>query len=363
MDHWLWGGARDWSQPLRALVAGGGTGDGLIQLAQLLSDAGRPYQITYVDVSAAARRIAEKRAAVRKLSGITFVTGDLFHAGAHGPFDYIDCCGVLHHLDDPQAGLNALAGFLAPNGGMGLMVYAPLGRAGVYPLQSAFRTLCDGMEPHQRLKRARAILRAVPDAHPFKRNARLVDHEQGDAAFFDLLLHSRDKPMRITDLMEGLKIAGLAYAGSPEPMLYDPAPLLPVAVPEHLGQVEVMQLAEDLRGTFKAHVVYARLNGQVVAPPKGRRDAVPHLHGVGAAPLAAHIARMGQLIVDLAGEAFTLNLPSDASGLIAAIDGRRSLADIQAAAGQDTEAFNAHWTPVEDALCGAGMMHYSRLMA
>ena len=36
MDHYLWGGARDWSKPLRALVAGGGTGDGLVQLAATL---------------------------------------------------------------------------------------------------------------------------------------------------------------------------------------------------------------------------------------------------------------------------------------------------------------------------------------
>ena len=40
MDHWLWGGVRDWSKPLRVLVAGGGTGDGLIQLATLMQGAG-----------------------------------------------------------------------------------------------------------------------------------------------------------------------------------------------------------------------------------------------------------------------------------------------------------------------------------
>ncbi|MEO0865851.1 MAG: class I SAM-dependent methyltransferase, partial [Pseudomonadota bacterium] len=87
MDHWLWGGARDWSQPLRVLVAGGGTGDALIQLAQLLSDAGRPYDITYLDLSRASRRIAEKRAEVRKLKDITFITGSLLDAADHGPFD------------------------------------------------------------------------------------------------------------------------------------------------------------------------------------------------------------------------------------------------------------------------------------
>ncbi|MEL6338099.1 MAG: class I SAM-dependent methyltransferase, partial [Pseudomonadota bacterium] len=129
MDHWLWGGARDWSQPLRALVAGGGTGDALIQLAQLMTEAGRPYEITYLDLSAASRRIAEARAKVRKLHGIRFVTGSLLDAAAYGPFDYIDCCGVLHHLDDPHAGFEALASALKPDGGMGVMVYAPHGRS------------------------------------------------------------------------------------------------------------------------------------------------------------------------------------------------------------------------------------------
>ena len=37
MDHFLWDGARDWSKPLNVLVAGGGTGDGLIQLATVLT--------------------------------------------------------------------------------------------------------------------------------------------------------------------------------------------------------------------------------------------------------------------------------------------------------------------------------------
>ncbi|MCB2118353.1 MAG: class I SAM-dependent methyltransferase, partial [Rhodobacteraceae bacterium] len=117
MDHFLWGGARDWSKPFRVLTAGGGTGDALIQLAAVLTAAGKRYEITYLDLSRAARRIAEERAKVRGLGGITFVTGSLLDAADHGRFDYIDCCGVLHHLPDPQAGFDALAAALAPEGG------------------------------------------------------------------------------------------------------------------------------------------------------------------------------------------------------------------------------------------------------
>ena len=360
MDHWLWGGARDWSQPLRALVAGGGTGDALMQLAQTLTDAGRPYEVTYIDLSEASRRIAEKRAKVRKLKGITFVTGSLLDAGAHGPFDYIDCCGVLHHLDDPQAGFDALAGALGPEGGMGLMVYAPHGRSGVYPLQAAFGAALSGLSPRARLKAARAIYDKIPDGHPFKRNARVVDHEKGDAGFYDLLLHSTDRPFSITQLLDALDAAGLAYAGTPEPMLYDPARLTgDLDLPDGVAR---MQLAEDLRGTFKTHVVYARPKGQVLAPPMGKPEAVPHLRGAPAPALAQHVANTGQIIIDTAGEAFEFALPRQAANVIAGIDGRRGLADIRAGAGLDAIAFGALWSQVEKALCASGMMHYSRLL-
>lgn len=357
MDHWLWGGKRDWSQPLRALIAGGGTGDALIQLAQTLTDAGRAYDITYIDMSVAARRIAEKRAAVRKLDGVTFVTGSLLDAGTYGPFDYIDCCGVLHHLPDPQAGFDALASALAPDGGLGVMVYAPHGRSGVYPLQAAFARLFDGLPPEQRLKRAKTVFRALPATHPFKRNTRVGDHEKGDAGFYDLLLHGRDRPFYITEVMQALDAAGLAYAGTPQPMLYDPAPLIG-SIPDKLTRTETMQLAEDLRGTFKTHVVYACPKGQVVAPPFGQGNAVPHLRDVAPAQLAAHVAKTGKITIDTAGEAFVFDVPRAASEALALVNGQRTLDEIAAS----VAGFTVFWPQVEVALCGSGMMHYSRLI-
>ncbi|WP_147106248.1 bifunctional 2-polyprenyl-6-hydroxyphenol methylase/3-demethylubiquinol 3-O-methyltransferase UbiG [Tateyamaria sp. syn59] len=356
MDHWLWGGARDWSQPLKALVAGGGTGDALIQLAQQLTDAGRPYDITYLDLSEASRRIAEKRAEVRKLSGITFITASLLHASKYGPFDYIDCCGVLHHLPDPQAGFDALAGALTPDGGIGLMVYAPHGRSGVYPLQSAFNALLGDLTPDKQLKAAKRIFDRVPDAHPFKRNARLVDHKNGDAGFYDLLLHSQDRTFTITELIGALNAAGLDYAGSPEAMLYDPTPLLDT--PPAMDQTARMQLAEDLRGTFKTHVVYARPRGQVISPPLGQPEAIPHLRNVEVKALADHLAKGKGVTIDTAGEAFSFEIPARAAPLIERVDGKRRLRDIA-----PSDADQQVWSQVETAFCNAGMMHYSRLLA
>ena len=64
-------------------------------------------RVTYLDRSQAAMRVARARAEARGLTNIDWVQGsilDLPRLGL-GPFDYIDCCGVLHHL--PESGVGS----------------------------------------------------------------------------------------------------------------------------------------------------------------------------------------------------------------------------------------------------------------
>ena len=112
-------------------------------LAQQMADRMPQGEVIYLDLSTASREVAEARAKARGLTNISFHTGSLLDVVSMGlgPFDYIDCTGVLHHLADPPAGLAALAGVLQEAGGMGLMVYGALGRTGVYPMQDALRAL------------------------------------------------------------------------------------------------------------------------------------------------------------------------------------------------------------------------------
>lgn len=362
IDHFVFAGKRDWSQPLRALVAGGGTGDGLIQLAQVMTSLNRPYDITYIDLSQAARGIAEERARVRGLTGITFVTGSLLDAADHGPFDYIDCCGVLHHLPEPQAGFDALAAALAPGGGIGLMVYAPLGRSGVYPLQQAFEALLADRAPQDRLLAAKQIFARLPEGHPFRTNPHLVDHEQSDAGFYDLLLHSQDRPFAIDELIATLDRAGLALSGLTQPALYDLTRLLPKGgtIPDGLDAPAQMALAEKLRGTIKTHVAYAvpqARAGQARARPRDL-SLVPHLRGAAPAKLAQAVAAKGQIRMRQGSLQIHEPLAKSAAPLIAAIDGRRSLSQIAARAGLDPVGFQAAWAPLDRTLGDWGLLLY-----
>lgn len=363
IDHFLFAGRRDWSQPFRALVAGGGTGDALIQMAQILANAGRPYDITYMDLSVRARGIAEARAAARGLDGITFITGSLLDAARHGPFDYIDCCGVLHHLPEPQAGFNALAQALKPEGGMGVMVYAPYGRSGVYPLQEAFGTLLQG-SPQERLRGAREIYARLPKGHPFKCNPHLRDHHESDAGFYDLLLHSQDRAYSIRELSEAFTQAGLAITGLPQAYAYDPTPLLPD--PRALVGCDAltrMELAEKLRGTIRLHVAYAApaatADGRLAKPTP---QSVPHLKGVKPAQLSQAIAKKGILPITVAGEKLELPVSAAAAGLVRHINGRANLAEIARAERLDPIAFSALWNGVSETMCTYGLMFYSSLL-
>ncbi|MEM1298412.1 MAG: class I SAM-dependent methyltransferase [Pseudomonadota bacterium] len=363
IDHFLFQGRRDWSLPFRVLAAGGGTGDGLIMLAQKLADIGCPAEITYLDMSEASREIAEARAKARGLE-VRFLTGDLLNAPEHGPFDYIDCCGVLHHLPDPDAGFRALAEALAPEGGMGLMVYAPYGRSGVYPLQEAFGALLRDFAPAAQICHARVTLDLLPETHPFRRNAILGDHRDSDAGLYDLLLHSRDRAYSVDEFTAALERAGLGLVSFLEPRRYDPLTYLPkdpdlVERVKKLDPVERMAVAEKLAGNIKTHIAYVTHAGRAAkaeARPT-KPDLVPRISGVDPQALAKQIHAKGGFTATVDGHGFRVEIPRASAPLIARADGRFSLGQI--AAGQDWLAFSAAWGPVHRGLTGMNLLHYS----
>lgn len=367
IDHFLFNGQRDWTVPIKILVAGGGSGDGLIQIAQLLTTANCAYDITYLDFSKGARAVAEKRAAVRGLQNITFVTGDLRDAPKYGPFDYIDCCGVLHHLGDPVSGMTALHDALKDGGGIGGMVYAPYGRSGVYPLQDAFQMMFGDARPEEKLKASRAVFNNLPNGHPFMNNPHLKDHQKSDAGFYDLLLHSQDRSYSVPELIADLSAGGLELVSFSQPGLYALDHVLPKGFDksrlDHLNSFEIMGLVEKLRGSIKTHIFYAAKAGQAGNRIAGSSNmqAVPHLKGMNPAAVAQHVAKKGKLKINLGSETVNQVIQKSSSKIISAIDGRRNLNEIAAKSGVDGFAFQVSWNALHQALEPWGLLLYSEI--
>ena len=178
------------------LVAGCGTGREALRLARHAPAA----KVLAIDLSAAS--IAYARARCGDAVNLEFRQHDLHHADALGRgFDHISCCGVLHHLPDPEAGWAALAGVLRPGGTMRVMLYSRIARLQV---DSARRPIADLIgQP------------ATPDLMRAAR-ARLMDSPIAASPGFytmggvrDLLLYAHEDRFDIPRIGRALQTLGL----------------------------------------------------------------------------------------------------------------------------------------------------------
>lgn len=213
INHYCFAGRQSFQNGFRALVAGGGTGDATIYLAEQLRAIGAVNaEVVHLDMSHASLLVAQERARIRGLTNIAWVHYSLLSLPALGlgKFDYINCSGVLHHLADPDLGLRVLRSVLKDDGAIGLMVYATTGRTGVYQMQALMR-LVNGTGTDQeaddkrKLANTRELLGSLPASNWFMRGEELHhDHLLGDAGIHDLLLHSQDRAYSVGELFDWL---------------------------------------------------------------------------------------------------------------------------------------------------------------
>lgn len=110
----------------QVLDAGCGTGHNLVALALRYPGAhfiGLDFCRRSLDI---ARRLAEHHGA----SNVDFVQGGIPDLDLPNEFDLIICCGVMHHMPDPPAGLRWLVEHLADDGLLFLWLYNALGEHG-----------------------------------------------------------------------------------------------------------------------------------------------------------------------------------------------------------------------------------------
>lgn len=340
-NFYCYGGKRDFRKGFRALVAGGGTGDATIHLAWQLrhTDA----EVVHLDISAASLAVARKRARVRGLTNITWVHRSLLELGdlPVGTFDYINCCGVLHHLPDPRRGLAALVAVLDEGGAMALMVYGRYGRTGVYQLQELLRLINAGQDdPKREVENAKQVLAVLPETNLFKMTEdRYLDHKYTDAGLYDLLLHPIDRPYTITEVYALLDEFGLNLVEFAPPWrtLYRPevifagsaALLATVRGLPHRQQQAACELATA--AVFK-HEFYASPRRETIASVDDP-DMVPFFGSVAvsagldkALPQALQQKRWELQM--LSGHKLRIEPGEYAKAFLGHMDGRRTLAEI-----------------------------------
>ena len=381
VNHHCFGGKRDFTKQFRVLVAGGGTGDSVIFLAAQLRDT--DAEIVYLDFSDASLSIARRRAAARDLEQrIRWVNGSLLDAGrlGLGPFDYITCLGVLHHLDDPDAGLRSLTDVLAEGGAMGLMVYGRYGRQDIYAVQDLMR-LINRYDPDLRSQVAnlRAALTGLSPAHLLLRgrNPEQVQALIADEVnIVDTFLHTQDRAYTVPELYRftegaGLSVINFTNFGNVARIEYDPD--IYIADPALRSRLasrpapERQAIAELLHGHMYLHTFYAARPGCEPAS-FGNPDMVPFFLTAPGAEAAERLQAEGATRVRLSsGLSLDVAPSTPALACLAMVDGVRPLGEIwrtavrrlgahpdeiAAAAAPDFDRFNAfNWLCLRHSSC------------
>lgn len=221
LNHFLYKGKENFDNGFRCLIAGGGTGDSTIYLAEQLKN--KNAEIIYLDFSKSSMEVAQKRAEIRGLKNIKWINDSILNIPdlKLGKFDYINCTGVLHHLANPDEGLKNLKDSLKPTGGMGLMVHAKYGRTGVYQIQDLMKMVNKDAKTHvEEIMNGKLILDNLPATNWYKRGWELFSDYQnfGDAGVYNMFLCKQDRAYSIPELYEFVENADLNFVDYLDPL-------------------------------------------------------------------------------------------------------------------------------------------------
>jgi len=146
------------------------------------------------------------------LEQLRFAQADIMRlAPETGPFDIIECSGVLHHLENPVAGWRILADRLAAGGFMAVGLYSRRARRHVAAAR-AFRDQQGYPATVQGLRHCRRDILALPVDHPARPVAASSDFYTL-SSFRDLVFHVQEHVLDLPDIAAAIAELGLEFIG------------------------------------------------------------------------------------------------------------------------------------------------------
>ena len=210
-------------------------------------------EITGLDLAKHNLKRAQLHCLLHRRFNVKLLQGDFLDpAVTPGPYHFIEAFGVLHHLDDPAAGMQALEQRLLPGGILRVMVYGRYARQEAESVRRAMRLL--------KVSDVAAIKGMIRRAAPDSRLRAYFDNAweaKNDSGLADLFLHPNVKTYRIDEFMELVGQSGL------KPLLFTHLDAL--ADP----QQEILRLRElDKRRATRANIIcYLGRDGKGAASP------------------------------------------------------------------------------------------------
>jgi SAM-dependent methyltransferase len=195
---------------LDILIAGCGTGRQAVSAA---FGYGTEARLLAVDLSRAALAHAGRMARRFQRANLRYAQADILALNTVadlGPFDVIECMGVLHHLADPLAGWRVLAGLLKPGGTLRIALYSARARAGIAAARDRIAALGLGTDAGS-IRRFRQEMLA--DTGRLRQLALSSLDTFTLSGTRDLLFHVQEHRFTPLDIADRLEALDLIFAG------------------------------------------------------------------------------------------------------------------------------------------------------
>ncbi len=190
------------------LVAGCGTGSHSINVTQKFIGA----RTLAIDLSLSSLSYAKRKTREMGLNSIEYAQADIMKLGSlERRFDFIESCGVLHHLADPWAGWRILLPLLRPGGFMKLGFYSELARREIVRTRAFIAEQGYGSS-HEEIRRCRQDMMAARGTGNFAGIFRITDF-YSTSECRDLLFHVQEHRMTIPEIEAFLRENDLAFLG------------------------------------------------------------------------------------------------------------------------------------------------------
>ena len=205
--RWIKAEANDDESDLTALIAGSGTGRHPIACAMALPQA----RVTAIDLSLSSLAYAKRMAEGYGVQNLEFLHGDLLDVAELGrDFPLIESAGVLHHMEDPERGLESLVRILRPGGHLRLGLYSKIARRRVTEARARIEEMALSPTPDA----IRAFRRRITDGSEpgLKEMVRWSDFFDLDS-FRDLVFHVQEHQFTLLQIKDLLARQGLEFLG------------------------------------------------------------------------------------------------------------------------------------------------------
>ena len=213
----------------KILIAGCGTGNQVINASRY-----KNAQITAIDISKNSLSYAARKSQDYKMQNVQLRQLDILEARMlPNSYDIIECSGVLHHMQDPTAGLAALNSKLKPGGYIKIGLYSKLARQNVTAARELIKSLGIQSTPEGIRDFRRRIFN--DGQHELKNLSILVNDFYSLSECRDLCFHVQEHQFTTESLQKLLEAENLEFCG--------------FMVPEAIKMAYHRSFPEDTNGT------------------------------------------------------------------------------------------------------------------